>query len=72
MVTAPTAYAALVTRAGVKKNDWVLVHAAAYANPSDRSPRRVHIYIEISLNTCSGGVGLAAVQVAKALGATGN
>ncbi|KAL9117964.1 MAG: hypothetical protein Q9187_005490, partial [Circinaria calcarea] len=46
MVTAPTSYAALVTRAGVKRGDWVLVHAAA------------------------GGVGLAAVQVAKAFGAT--
>ena len=46
MVTAPTAYAGLVTRAGVKRGDWVLVHAAA------------------------GGVGLAAVQVAKAFGAT--
>ena len=46
MVTAPTAYGALVTRAGVKKGDYVLVHAAA------------------------GGVGLAAVQVAKAYGAT--
>ena len=46
MVTAPTSYAALVTRAGVKRRDWVLVHAAA------------------------GGVGLAAVQVAKAFGAT--
>lgn len=46
MVTAPTAYAALVTRAGVKSGDVVLVHAAA------------------------GGVGLAAVQVAKAAGAT--
>lgn len=46
MVTAPTAYAALVTRAGVKRGDVVLVHAAA------------------------GGVGLAAVQVAKAFGAT--
>ncbi|MCJ1476405.1 hypothetical protein MMC13_005071 [Lambiella insularis] len=46
MITAPTSYAALVTRAGVKKGDWVLVHAAA------------------------GGVGLAAVQVAKAFGAT--
>ncbi|MCJ1245951.1 hypothetical protein MMC30_003155 [Trapelia coarctata] len=45
MVTAPTAYAALVTRAGVKGGDVVLVHAAA------------------------GGVGLAAVQVAKAFGA---
>lgn len=45
-VTAPTSYAALVVRAGVKKGDWVLVHAAA------------------------GGVGLAAVQVAKAFGAT--
>lgn len=45
MVTAPTSYAALVTRAGVKKGDYVLVHAAA------------------------GGVGLAAVQVAKAFGA---
>lgn len=45
-VTAPTAYGALVTRAGVKTGDWVLVHAAA------------------------GGVGLAAVQVAKAFGAT--
>ena len=45
-VTAPTSYGALVTRAGVKKGDWVLVHAAA------------------------GGVGLAAVQVAKAFGAT--
>ena len=46
MVTAPTSYAALVTRAGVKRGDWVLVHAAA------------------------GGVGLAAVQIAKAFGAT--
>ncbi|CVK84634.1 related to quinone reductase [Fusarium mangiferae] len=45
-VTAPTSYGALVVRAGVKKGDYVLVHAAA------------------------GGVGLAAVQVAKAFGAT--
>ena len=45
MVTAPTSYAALVTRAGVKRGDHVLIHAAA------------------------GGVGLAAVQVAKAFGA---
>lgn len=45
-VTAPTSYGALVVRAGVKRGDWVLVHAAA------------------------GGVGLAAVQVAKAYGAT--
>lgn len=43
--TMPTSYAALVTRAKVKKGDWVLVHAAA------------------------GGVGLAAVQIAKAFGA---
>ena len=28
-VTAPTSYGALVVRAGVKKGDWVLVHAAA-------------------------------------------
>ena len=46
MVTAPTSYGGLVVRAGVKKGDYVLVHAAA------------------------GGVGLAAVQVAKAFGAT--
>jgi len=45
-VTAPTSYAGLVTRAGVKRGDYVLVHAAA------------------------GGVGLAAVQIAKAFGAT--
>ena len=43
--TMPTSYAALVTRAKIKANDWVLVHAAA------------------------GGVGLAAVQIAKAFGA---
>ncbi|EGY17239.1 hypothetical protein VD0002_g8406 [Verticillium dahliae] len=45
-VTAPTSYGALVVRAGIKKGDYVLIHAAA------------------------GGVGLAAVQVAKAFGAT--
>ncbi|CAG8215622.1 unnamed protein product, partial [Penicillium salamii] len=45
-VTAPTSYGGLVTRAGVKAGEWVLVHAAA------------------------GGVGLAAVQIAKAKGAT--
>ncbi|KAF2233848.1 zinc-binding alcohol dehydrogenase-like protein [Viridothelium virens] len=44
-VTAPTSYAGLVVRAGVKEGDWVLVHAGA------------------------GGVGLAAVQIAKAMGA---
>ena len=46
MITAPTAYSALVIRAAIKGGDCVLIHAAA------------------------GGVGLAAVQVAKALGAT--
>lgn len=45
-VTMPTSYGALVTRANIKKGDWVLIHAAA------------------------GGVGLAAVQIAKAFGAT--
>lgn len=45
-VTAPTSYAALVLRAGIKPREFVLVHAAA------------------------GGVGLAAVQIAKAFGAT--
>jgi len=44
-ITAPTSYAALVTRAKTQPGEWVLVHAAA------------------------GGVGLAAVQIAKALGA---
>lgn len=45
-VTAPTSYAALVTRANVQPGEWVLVHAGA------------------------GGVGLSAIQIAKALGAT--
>lgn len=45
-MTMPTSYGSLVTRANIKKGDWVLVHAAA------------------------GGVGLAAVQIVKALGAT--
>ena len=45
MVTAPTAYAALVIRAKIKEGDQVLIHAGA------------------------GGVGLAAVQVAKSFGA---
>ncbi|KAL9007026.1 MAG: hypothetical protein Q9188_000230 [Gyalolechia gomerana] len=45
MVTVPTSYAALLYRAGVRKGDYVLIHAAA------------------------GGVGLAAVQIAKAFGA---
>lgn len=45
MVTAPTSYAALVTRAKIRTGDYVLVHAAA------------------------GGVGLAALQIAKAFGA---
>lgn len=44
-ITAPTAYAALVTRAKIHPGEWVLVHAAA------------------------GGVGLSAVQIAKAKGA---
>ncbi|CAG8706782.1 10979_t:CDS:2, partial [Acaulospora morrowiae] len=44
-VTCPTSYAALVTRANLKKDEWCLVHAAA------------------------GGVGIAAVQIAKAIGA---
>ncbi|CCX17475.1 Similar to Quinone oxidoreductase-like protein 2 homolog; acc. no. A7RK30 [Pyronema omphalodes CBS 100304] len=44
-VTAPTSYAALVTRAQLKKGETVLVHAGA------------------------GGVGLAAIQIAKAYGA---
>ncbi|KAA8909519.1 NADPH2:quinone reductase [Sphaerosporella brunnea] len=44
-VTAPTSYAALVTRAKVQRGEWVLVHAGA------------------------GGVGLAAIQIAKGLGA---
>ena len=46
MVTAPTGYAAIVTRAQTQAYETVLVHAAA------------------------GGVGLAAIQVAKAIGAT--
>jgi len=45
-ITAPTSYAALVTRAKILPGEWVLVHAAA------------------------GGVGLSAVQIAKAKGAT--
>ncbi|RPB20813.1 NAD(P)-binding protein [Terfezia boudieri ATCC MYA-4762] len=44
-VTAPTSYAALVTRAKILPGEWILVHAAA------------------------GGVGLSAIQVAKAKGA---
>ena len=46
MVTCPTAYGALVTRAHTQPGEIVLVHAAG------------------------GGVGLAAVQIAKAIGAT--
>jgi len=44
-VTWPTSYEALVGRANLKKDEWILVTAAA------------------------GGVGIAAVQIAKALGA---
>ena len=45
-ITAPTAHAALITRARLARGEWVLVHAAA------------------------GGVSLAAIQIAKAAGAT--
>ncbi|KAK4994188.1 hypothetical protein LTR66_005724 [Elasticomyces elasticus] len=69
-VTAPTSYAGLVHRAGVKKGTHhptscqhvcsSMAHVRTDANPGDY----------VLVHAAAGGVGLAAIQIAKAFGAT--
>jgi len=80
-ITAPTSYAALVTRANTQPGEWVLVHAAAGGGASASSPRRPppppprppfprpSALTDSRSPSLALAVGLAAVQIAKALGA---
>ena len=64
-VTAPTSYAALVTRAGIKKG---MIRSNSYTLIGSLTSYLLGDYVLV--HAAAGGVGLAAVQIAKAFGAT--
>lgn len=68
MVTAPTSYAGLVTRAGVQKGDPLYYQPSSSTLLNPANPR--HSGDWVLIHAAAGGVGLAAVQIAKAFGAT--
>jgi NADPH:quinone reductase len=68
MVTAPTSYAALVFRAQVQKGKGVYIRPTTPRDLTNPFPPLPGEYVLI--HASAGGVGLAAIQVAKSLGAT--